>query len=382
MKIICVYVDAGKGHYIPAKAVQEELAAQGHETELVECFDLLDARFFGRLNKKIWRFLLKVPPFERHFTKHHDQNTAEIHFGNRLMKLMRKRLFRRIMAEKKPDAFFTTHTYPANFLSELAAATGIKVPVFHYASDMFYVPRSSINNKIDYYYVATEEGVESARAAGQQEEGLRLCPFPLQLSCRKTEKLDKATARRRLGLKEDLFTLQVNFGGEGLGSTRLLENLGRIGVPMQVVVIGGMDAERRAHLEHIASKLPSDVEVHVAGFVDNVNEYVLASDIIAGRSGINTLVEAFYLHRPFLMTELVYTVVASAAYAERYHVGWNCDNDLEAQVRILSKYAHDTALLDELDKNFDQIPISYDTTALARMVVDDIKAYKERWNLL
>ena len=75
--------------------------------------------------------------------------------------------------------------------------------------------------------------------------------------------------------------------------------------------------------------------MHAPGFVKNVSEYLAASDIVAGRAGINTIVEAMYAHRPFLITDLVYTVIPSAEYVEKYHVGWNASEDTQKQLSII-----------------------------------------------
>ena len=61
MRFLCVYVDGGKGHYIPAKAVQEQLISMGHEAELVEFFELFNIKWIGKINKKLWRLMLRSP---------------------------------------------------------------------------------------------------------------------------------------------------------------------------------------------------------------------------------------------------------------------------------------------------------------------------------
>ncbi len=51
MHFLCVYVDGGKGHYIPAKAVQEQLIALGHEATLIEFFDLFKIKWIKTKSK-------------------------------------------------------------------------------------------------------------------------------------------------------------------------------------------------------------------------------------------------------------------------------------------------------------------------------------------
>ena len=378
LNIICVYEEGGKGHYIPAKAVAEQLEAFGHNVTLIEFFNLINIRIANPINVKVWRRMLKNTERENKFSMRNDQNTNLIKSVSSMLNIVRRLRFRKIIKEYSPDMIFTTHPYAGYFLAELANATKTSVPVSYYATDAFSVPMSAINNNLYALYVPTEEGKESAIRRGQDVSKVRLCPFPLQANCKSSPRYTKQEARAKLGLKKDVFTLQLNFGGEGLGSYALLEKLGEISSPMQVILIGGMKGKTIRELEEITAKLPNNIDVHIPGFVTNVSEYVLASDIIAGRSGINTLVECFYLHRPFLITELVYTVIPSADYVEKHRVGWNRSNDVEGQLDILKKYVKSPALLDEMDKNFNMLPISYDAAGLAEMVVEDAITFKER----
>ena len=126
-------------------------------------------------------------------------------------------------------------------------------------------------------------------------------------------------------------------------------------------------------LRLISAKLPENIHVHIVGFTDKVNLYAIASDIIAGRAGINTILEAFYLRRPFLITELVYTVKASAAYIVKYNVGWNAHLDPEKQFEIIKSCINDKSILESMDKNFDLIPIEYGADKLAKRLIDLVK---------
>lgn len=371
MVFLCVYVDGGKGHYVPAKAVSEQLEALGHKTYFVDFFELLNIRLAGKINKFVWKKLLEHSRFENRFSKNNDQHTWEIRSVSSLLKKIRMKRFIQMMDEYRPDMIFTTHPYPDYFLSDMATSSGLGIPVTYYATDVFAVPMSAISNRLYRMYVSTEEGRQSALQHGQMIDKVSVVPFPLQASCKNTPRYTKQEARRRLGLDEDTFTLQINYGGEGVGATDLLEALASVDEKLQVVIIGGIPDKTRSRLEQIVSRMPSNVSVNIAGFVSNVNEYNLASDMIAGRSGINTLVEAFYLRRPFLITEIVYTVMASADYVEKYNLGWNASQDAEKQLKIITSCIHNPSILEDMDRNFDLVPIEYDAMALARILVED-----------
>ncbi len=377
MKALCVYIDGGKGHYVPAKAVQEKLIEMGHEASLVEFFELLDIKWIGKINKRYWRTMLKMPKYERKMSEKNDQSTNGMDDASKWICRFCTRKMAKVVDRMKPDFIFTTHPYPNRFLADLLATCGhSEIPVYYFATDVFSVPKATVNNRLDKFYVSTIEGMESAEKQGQNKDTLKLVPFPLQASLASSPVLSKQEARKKLELDENMFTLQLNLGGEGLGTTGLLERLGQAGLPMQIVIIGGMRDTMKAKLESIISQFPPQVKAYIRGFVSNVNEYVYAADIVAGRAGINTIVETIYANRPFLITETVYTVLASADYIEKYHLGWNASFDFEKQAKIVIEYAEHPEKLSEFDDKFDKVPITYGADKLAAIMLEDVCKFK------
>ena len=160
-------------------------------------------------------------------------------------------------------------------------------------------------------------------------------------------------------------------------SLSLLHALAKTSESIQVVVIGGLDRRMKKKFETLRHSLPENIRLVVVGFVKNVNEYLYAADIVAGRSGINTLLEAFYAHRPFLITELVYTVMQSASYVVEHGLGWNCNHDSKMQADIVISCAKNPALLDEMDRNFSSLPIEFDARKFAINLIKDYDEYEE-----
>ena len=379
MKALCVYVDGGKGHYVPARAVARELEKMGVETCLEEFFDYLDIRWIGKINKGFWRTMLRMPRLERHISKHNDSDSNGMEWAVKFANRHCHRMLEADFEEFRPDLIFTTHPYAGTILSEMLYARGIDIPVYYFATDVFSAPVAAICPRLRKFYISTEEGAEKVRDMGQDPSSVVVSPFPLQQEVAEAPKLTKKEARRKLGLDEDLFTVQLNLGGEGLGSLSLLENLLKESVPMQFVILGGFDEHMKERIRRIADNAGNkNSVVHAPGFVTNVSEYLAASDIVAGRAGINTIVEAMYAHRPFLITDLVYTVIPSAEYVEKYHVGWNASDNKKKQLSIIMDLASHPARLDELDANFNMIPIEYSASHLASMLVADASSLRKQ----
>ena len=376
MKGLCVYVDGGKGHYVPAKTVKEELEKLGIETMLEEFFDYLDIRWMGHINKTFWRTMLRFPALERHISKHNDTNSNGMEWGIRFANKHCWRMFKANLNEFRPDFIFATHPYASTILAEMLSNLNIDIPVYYYATDVFSAPVASICNKLRKFYISTEEGASVVKAMGQPVDTVEIVPFPLQQAVINVRNLDKNEMRRKLGLNEELFTLQLNLGGEGLGSLNLLEALIKKNIPMQIVIVGGIDKKMSRKINFVVKRANNtNVKVFNRGFISNVDEYLAASDIVAGRAGINTIVEAIYAHRPFLITELVYTVIPSANYIEKYNVGWNCSRDNKRAVELVLEYIQHPSKLKWFDKIFSLVPISFGAGLLANKIIDDISTF-------
>lgn len=380
MKGLCVYVDGGKGHYVPAVTVKVELEKLGCETQVEELFDLLDINWLGKINKFFWRQMLRHSKLENKVSKHNDQSNG-MEFAVRFGIKHCTRCLKSYLEENPVDFIFCTHPYASTVLSEMLDHAGLMIPVYYFATDVFDAPRASICNKIRKFYIATEEGAAAVVGMGQETGTVEVCPFPLQQNIAESPVYTKEEARRKLGLDEHLFTIQFNLGGEGLGSLDVIYAVANLGVDLQIVVIGGLDDQMKRKLENMARRLGTNVHIVIAGFVKNVNEYLYACDVVVGRAGINTLVEAFYARRPFLITELVYTVMASADYVVSHGVGWNCNRNKDSQIEVLRKCIFDKDYFSGLDKNFDSIPIVFSANKLAVMLLDDVSSYQKEHGL-
>ena len=65
MKGAFVYVDAGKGHYVPAVALSDAMKAMGDEAVVEDLFIIFKAPIVRWVSKHYWRYLLHHPKLEK-----------------------------------------------------------------------------------------------------------------------------------------------------------------------------------------------------------------------------------------------------------------------------------------------------------------------------
>jgi processive 1,2-diacylglycerol beta-glucosyltransferase len=109
---------------------------------------------------------------------------------------------------------------------------------------------------------------------------------------------DRESAREALGISPDVLQLLVLLGGTGLGDPdRILAEVLKIQKQIETVIITGRNQRLEAQLRH---KLKGRSHVRVLGWVDNIQEWMVASDLMVSKPGGGTLTEGFACGLPML----------------------------------------------------------------------------------
>lgn len=365
MKGAFLYMLVGKGHYIPAKAIADCFEERGHEAVLADFFEIIHYMVFEELSRKSWRFSLRHPRYERIGSQLFDTRLVFNFVLSRFVK--RKDTFYTWYMSTKPDFILCTHYIVSRGVIEIVRALGLSVPVYPYAPDIFYAQRTSISRYYTKYLVPSEEGAQCIISKGQPKESIVVVPFPLQASIAHSPRLSKEEARRNLGL-EQLFTLVINLGGEGIGKANLIRHLAKKELPLQIVVLGDMAHTTKHAFEELRIRYPR-LRLVTPGFVTNVNEYNYAADIIAGKAGTNTLMEALYMERPCMITALFSAAVAAAKYVKRHQVGWY-EANVQRQVAIIVRCIENPMILEHMQERIRNLPLRYNADGIVDVLLE------------
>jgi UDP-N-acetylglucosamine:LPS N-acetylglucosamine transferase len=179
-----------------------------------------------------------------------------------------------------------------------------------------YPPRFWIEPIKEQYVIAgTERAVEQARALGHdnahifQASGMILRPdFYVD------ENVDPVALRKEMGLRPDLPTAIVLFGGHGSKVMfDLTERLNTADLPLQLILICGRN-------EALAGKFRNrkwDMPVHVVGFTKEIHKLMRAADFLIGKPGPGSIAEAMVRKLPVLIECNSWTLPQ-----ERYNAEW------------------------------------------------------------
>jgi 1,2-diacylglycerol 3-beta-galactosyltransferase len=126
--------------------------------------------------------------------------------------------------------------------------------------------------------------------------------------------VDPVALRQDLGLRNDLATAIVLFGGHGSKVMYdLTERLNAAGLPLQLMLICGRNEELAAKLRAQKWKMP----VHVVGFTKEIHKLMRAADFLIGKPGPGSIAEAMVRKLPVLIESNAWTLPQ-----ERYNAEW------------------------------------------------------------
>jgi hypothetical protein len=323
-RIEFVYFDAGGGHRAAATAL--DLAIRGQErpwevrlTNLQELLEVLDVLkkyagiriedFYNWMLRSGWTlgstYLMKVlqlvirlyhGPMVRMLEAHWKQTQADMvvsfvpHFNRELGESFRRAY---------PGRPFVT------VLTDIAD----------------FPPHFWIERQSQYFICGSDRAVAQARSIGHpddrifQASGMILHPRfyepPIE---------DARAEREALGLRPDLPTGLVLFGGFGSGvMLEIADRIDRSDLELQLIFVCGKNEKLANALRERKSRLPRFVE----GFTKRVNYYMQTADFFMGKPGPGSVSEALAMHLPVIVARNAWTLPQ-----ERYNADWVLENEV------------------------------------------------------
>src|SRR5713226_7174738 len=169
--------------------------------------------------------------------------------------------------------------------------------------------------KEQYVIAGTERAAKQARALGHDDAHIfRTSGMILRPDFYGAETYDAAELRRQMGLRGDLATAIVLFGGHGSKVIYdITERLDAANLPLQLLLICGRNEELAAKLRACPWKMP----VHIIGFTKQVHKLMYAADFLIGKPGPGSIAEAMVRKLPVLIECNAWTLPQ-----ERYNAEW------------------------------------------------------------
>ncbi len=199
-----------------------------------------------------------------------------------------------------------------------------------------YPPHFWMERQDQYFICGSGKAVEQALAMGHPPDRIfQTSGMIVRLEFYQPLEISRAYERRRIGLRADLPTGLVMFGG--FGSRRMIGMARRIAaarLKTQLIFICGHNQPLRERLSAMRLPFPH----HVEGFTREIHYFMRLADYFVGKPGPGSLSEAALMGLPVVVERNAWTMVQ-----ERYNTDWVRDQGLGVVLRSFGEIAQGVA---------------------------------------
>jgi UDP-N-acetylglucosamine:LPS N-acetylglucosamine transferase len=319
------FFDAGGGHRAAATALEMSIRSQGLSwdvrlTNLQELLDELDIlkKSTGIRIQDCYNHMLRTG-----WTLGSTQLMGVLQLTIRAYHSATLRLLERHWKETNPNMVvsFVPHFNRALYESFHRAFLGRPfVTVITDVADYpehFWIER----NQEQYFVCGSEHAVAQAHERGHSDDRIfRASGMILHPRFYEQPIEDRIEDRKRLGLRPDLPTGLILFGGHGSKEIlKIADRLNRAALHLQLIIICGKNEKLAAALRARNFRFP----VFIEGFTSRVNFYMQLADFFIGKPGPGSLSEALAMHLPVVVERNAWTLPQ-----ERYNADWVLENEV------------------------------------------------------
>jgi 1,2-diacylglycerol 3-beta-galactosyltransferase len=337
------FFDAGGGHRAAATALEMAIRAQRRpwEVRLLNLQELLDPldilkKYGGIRIQDFYNTMLR-----NGWTLGSPQLLKVLQFAIRAYHRPTVRMLEAHWRETQPLMVVSFVPHFNRALGESFARAFPGRPFVTVLTDLAdYPPHFWIERQPQYFVCGSDRAVAQARAMGHPDDRIfRASGMILHPRFYEVPVEDRLAERERLGLRPDLPTGLVLFGGHGSRAMlEIAERLERSQLDLQLIYICGKNEKLVNALRAKKSRLPRFVE----GFTTRVNHYMQLADFFIGKPGPGSVSEALAMELPVIVECNAWTLPQ-----ERYNAAWILEKEVGLVLRSFRRVERAVAQLIE-----------------------------------
>jgi processive 1,2-diacylglycerol beta-glucosyltransferase len=300
-RILFLSASVGVGHTAAAAAVCRALAERDPdvESQTVDSYKYA-ASIFSKVVADGYIGMVKTVPQVYRYIYDRAERATQVGAFRKWVSQFTAANLRALIAETRPSVVVCTHAFPCGVMSEYKALFDHDLPIAGIVTD-FVVHPFWIYRNVNAYAVATAEMRATLLSRGVSADRVTVSGIPVDPRFGRP-RLDRLGLRRALDLPTDRRLVLMMGGGLGIGPLELMMRaLGEVEQPVAGAIIVGRNKglERRV----LAAAERTEYPLRVFGFVDNVFDYMHASDVLLSKPGGLTSSEALAAELPMILVK-------------------------------------------------------------------------------
>jgi len=313
-EVLFATIAAGGGHLATAQALTGALERESGGRLRARVSDVMaeyGARDLDRRHKSAWREMLARPQLVRVGQRLADAVPSVTRaLQNALLDGFARSVAVRLNAEA-PRLIVVNHGWLATAFTRARTRFGLASPVVIFATEPFDASALWSTPAAETVLAPSAAAKSDLVDLGVPAKRVLVCGYPV--AKRFVNAPTRAEARSQLGL-DDAFTCLLSLGAEGVtGGDAVGSALRLVSEGVQVIAVCGRNEALRARLLAEARATaagpaaagsspvdPAAARLHVHGFAADMEVLLAASDVVAGKAGPASTMEALAVGRPVL----------------------------------------------------------------------------------
>ena len=297
-KVLILSASTGAGHNRAARAVQEEIEAQGMSCIVVDSLKFVSKMVDKVISKGYETSALYTPAAYGQMYRISD--TKVIRKGmdkNLLLRYIMKRLLK-LIDEESPDFILATHPFPTMAVSKLKERSYVGAPLYEIVTD-YTVHSAHIAKEVDGYIVADEYVESLLEISGVPSR--KIFSFGIPIEKHFLTHVDTTEFKKEMGIK-DTFTVLLMGGSFGAGNiTDVLKELMNISEDIQIIIVCGRNEALYQKVKKYLGFYNSSKNIVLLGFTEKMNYLMSVSDCIVTKPGGLTSTECILKELPMVI---------------------------------------------------------------------------------
>jgi len=303
-KILILYATYGSGH----KTIAEYIKKHFDSTEDYECM-LLDLLAFsipiiGTLSKKSCEILMTKFPYLWTLIYFSFDNRLTAYISSNItLKMFNNKKLKEKIKEFNPDITITTHFWGTDLIAKYNKMNLTKSKIVTVVTD--YISHDvwlKSLKEIDAIVVSSLEEKKKLKKEGLKSKQIYVAGIPILPEMKQS--LEQEKLKKKFKINNDKKTVLFFVGG-GNGSMQNLiyfKEILKNNYDCNVLFVSGKNKNAENKAKELVKKYKAK-NVHVFGFVTNINELYYISDFVVTKPGGAQVTECLLFERPMLLVK-------------------------------------------------------------------------------
>jgi UDP-N-acetylglucosamine:LPS N-acetylglucosamine transferase len=327
----------GNGHKSITEALCEKFAQyEGININVIDGFSLGGkallqiGKAYGTITrnaKELWRLVWRI-------------SLAKPQLINEAVALIIRADLMNLLDRIKPDIILSLHPNFIGSVLNILERNNIKIPFVTLIADLVSISPQWVDSRVDYIISPTYEAKDKCMKFKFPKEKVQVLGFPVR-SRFYDQQIDKLHNECCYSLDKPLNCLIMS-GGDGVGNMSKIASVLVDNFNCTVNIVAGRNAAAKKKFETSLGKKYGN-QVKVFGFINNIQDLMIASDIAFTRGSPNVMMEAISCNTPLVITgALPGQEEGNPDFAKKHNLGVVC-KDLKNIQKTVSDLLSDNA---------------------------------------